>query len=58
MTSFDVDLSLTRPVLRRGELALRIVTALLMTAAAALVLIGTEAWSGALPYLDPLAPLY
>jgi hypothetical protein len=58
MTSFNFDLSPTRPVLGRGQFALRTVTALLMTAAAALVLIGTEAWSGSLPDLDLLALLH
>lgn len=42
----------------RGELALRVMTALLMASAAALVLIGAEAWCGALvePSLIQLIP--
>jgi hypothetical protein len=58
MTSFNFDFSPTRPVLGSGEFLLRAMTALLITAAAALVLIGAEAWSGSLPDLALLVLLH
>ena len=56
MTSFHIRR--TDPSPARGELALRVMTALLMATAAALVLIGAEAWCGALvdPSLIQLLP--
>jgi len=45
MTSFHVRRAGSAPA--RGDLALRVMTALLMATAAALVLIGAEAWCGA-----------
>jgi hypothetical protein len=51
MTSFHAESRPIHPVLGKAELVLRMTTALLMTAAASLVLVGIAACCGAFP--DP-----
>jgi hypothetical protein len=58
VTSINYDFVPTRPALGRAEFAVYAMTALLIAAAAALVLIGAEAWSGSLPDLELLVLLH